>query len=111
MSKRVKVRVPGEASLLQFPSGDQVIVNVDSAGRLADILEDDARLIMFSGLPDSIAWRELNPGLVETLKPLQRKPAVRLVDLERAANDAQSISPFDKVSIARTTLSFLRGHG
>ena len=109
MSARVRVRVPGDATTLIGPSGDVVIVKVDEAGRWAEMLADDARLIINSGLADCIPWRELNPTLIEALGPLPRqRPGHRIVDLQAVSDAAQPINPFDKAGIARQSLSMLR---
>ena len=109
MIKRVRVRVPHDASMLTFPSGDNVMVNVDEGGAHADIQEEDVRLILFSGLPASVPWRELNPALVETLKPPTRTPALRVIDLEHAANMSRPTNPFDRAAVARDALAAWRG--
>ncbi len=109
MSNRVRVRVPHETSVLTFPSGDTVTVKVDEAGAYADVLEDDACLLLFSGLPQSIAWRERNQDLVDRLKPPPRIRAMRVVDLERAADMAKPVNPFDRAAIARQTLAACKG--
>ncbi len=104
-SKRVRVRVPFDVTALRNPSGDQVNVCVDEVGRFADILEDDARAILLSGLPDSVPWRAINQELADRLKPLPR--GGRLLawsDLERAAEDMRSIDPNDKMRMVRETL-------
>lgn len=105
MNKRVRVRMPHAASTMIGPSGDIATVMVDEAGTYVDMLEDDARLILFSGLPASVPWRELNQGLVETLKPPVRTPAIRVVDLQHAADMARPTNPFDRAAIARDTLA------
>jgi hypothetical protein len=109
MSTRVRMRVPHDATTLIGPTGDQVTVKTDEAGPYADMLEDDACLILFSGLPASVPWRESNLSLVQMLKPPPRTPAVRVADLERAADMAKPINPFDRASIARDALAIWRG--
>jgi hypothetical protein len=106
MSDRVRVRVPGDATQFVGPSGDQVMIE---EGRWANVLADDVRLILFSGLPASLPWRELNPTLIETLKPPQRTPAIRVADLEHAANMSRPTNPFDRAAIARDALAIWRG--
>lgn len=108
---RIRVRVPPSVgSLLTFgDSGDQANVMTDAAGRYADILEDDARLILFSGLPASVAWRELNPGLSDMLgRPQRQYPGHRIVDLQQQAVEQARPNPFDKVSIVRQSLAMFR---
>jgi hypothetical protein len=109
MSDRVRLRIPIDATNLITPSGDQVVVKIDEAGRYADVIQDDARQILFNGLPASVPWREANPLLIETLKPPPRVNAVRVVDLQHAADMARPINPFDRAAIARQTLAMLRG--
>jgi hypothetical protein len=106
MSDRIRARVPGDATQFVGPSGDQVMIE---EGRWANLLADDVRLILFSGLPASLPWRELNPTLIETLKPPQRTPAMRVVDLQRAADMAKPTNLFDRASIARDALAVWRG--
>lgn len=108
MRNRVRVRMPFDTTVIIGPSGDQVTVTADEDGRHALMLESDIAQIIFSGLPASIPWREHNPGLVERLKPPSRTPAVRVTDLERAADMARPIDPFDRASIARDALAAWR---
>lgn len=109
MKKRVRVRIPHAASTMIGPSGDIATVMVDEAGaHYVDMLEDDARLILFSGLPASVPWRELNQGLVETLKPPVRTPVIRVSDLQYAADMARPINIFDRGAIVRQTLAMWR---
>ena len=105
-SDQVRARVPGDATQFVGPSGDQVMIE---EGRWANLLADDVRLILFSGLSDSLQWRELNPALVETLKPSLRTPAMRVADLEHAANMSRPTNPFDRAAIARDALAIWRG--
>ncbi len=102
---RVRVRIPSDCTTLIGPSGDQITVMVDGVGRYADMLESDAQLILFSGLPASVPWREANMTLIETMTPLPRTPIVRVADLQAA----RPINPFDKAAIAADALASWRG--
>jgi hypothetical protein len=104
-SDRVRVRVPGEATLFIGPSGDMVMIE---EGRWANLLADDVRLVLFSGLPDSLHWREINAELIQTLKRPTATPAVSVADLQHAADMARPIDPFNKAAIARQTLAAWR---
>lgn len=109
MNNRIRVRVPHAASVLTFPSGDMVTVKLDEAGCYADVLEDDLRSFLFSGSETSVPWREANATLIDVLKPPPRISAVRVVDLQRAADMNKPINPFDRASIARDALARWRG--
>ena len=109
--KRVRVRVPGDATTLISASGDQVNVLVDDEGRyrFADMLEEDVQKILFSGLAESLPWRELNPSLINTLgRPSPTHPGYRISDLQQQAIDSQPLNPFDKASIVRQALGMGR---
>jgi hypothetical protein len=96
MSERVQVHVPGEATLLTTPTGDVQSVALDEDGRRFVMMRvEDARMIINSGAPSCLAWRELNPDLIEALGPVP-PPApginiARYQAAERAAMKPQSI--------------------
>jgi hypothetical protein len=107
---KVSIQVPGDSTThLIAASGETISVTVDAAGkRWADIDAEDARSILNSGMPDCVAWRELNPGLVGILPPAPPPPrGVRWADLIQAAEDARQRSPFDKVGITRDTFRMM----
>jgi hypothetical protein len=89
---RVRIQVPGDSSTLITASGDVVNTTVDETGRRwAELLADDARAILNSGLSSSLPWRELNPGLIGgALGPISPPVrGIRWVDLLQAAEDAR----------------------
>lgn len=103
---RVRMAVPIDTSMLINPSGDQCVVSIDDAGqRYADVLRDDACLMLFSGLPACVPWRECNPNLVATLTPLPKAQAARVIDLQKAIAASRPIDPFDKMGIVRAALA------
>jgi hypothetical protein len=100
-SARIRIKVPGNATTFIGPTGDQVAIE---EGRWANLLTDDVRMIIFSGLPQSLEWRELNPDLVDTMTPPPRVPIVRVADIPAA----RPIDPFDKAAIAADALAAWR---
>jgi hypothetical protein len=105
---RVRIQVPGESTHLITATGEQVNVRVEDGKRWAEIDAEDARSVLNSGLPDCVAWRELNPGLVGILPPAPPPPrGIRWADLIQAAEDARQRSPLDKTGITRDTFRMM----
>lgn len=89
---RVRVQVPNDSSTIITASGEVVNTTVDETGqRWAKLLADDARVILHSGLPSSVPWRELNPALTGgALGPISPQPrGIRVTDWLQAAEDAR----------------------
>jgi hypothetical protein len=107
---RVRVRVPIESTTIIAASGDVVEVVVDENGqRWAEMLPDDARLMLNSGLPESLPWRDANPHLVSMLGPVpKQQPGVPWAHLQQFAEDARPIHWSDRGRIASQAIEALR---
>jgi hypothetical protein len=109
MKQRILVRVPDESTTIIGASGDTITVTVDGAGqRWADMRPDDARLLLCSGLADSIPWRELNPQLVAAFgSPPKQSPGVAWSHLQQWADQARPVHWSEKGRIANQALAAL----
>jgi hypothetical protein len=103
----VRVQIPGESTDLITVSGEHLKVQIDEAGqRWVNMDEADAAVLINSGLPDSVAWRESNPHLVGSAAPQQQR-GMRWSDILDAAENARPRHPLDKGGISADTLRLI----
>jgi hypothetical protein len=86
----VVVFVPGEATMVITPDGREHPTQVDENGRrYVEIKTDFARVMLNSGLPCSLAWKEANAALAERLGPMPKfAPGIAIGRLQHAALEA-----------------------
>lgn len=107
-NNRVRLRVPLDSSTIVAASGDVVMVTLEAGERWAELLLDDARLLLNSGLPDNLPWRELNPHLVNMLGPIPKEhPGIPWSQVRQPAEDARPTHWSDKGRIANQAIAAL----
>jgi hypothetical protein len=103
MSDKVKIYVPGEATLLTTPTGD-VISNIalDEDGRRFVMMRvEDAKLVLNSGDPSCIAWIEINRELSEAIgRPAPNPPGINIAQARAAEHEAMTPMSISEITSA-----------
>jgi hypothetical protein len=105
----VTVTVPNEYSVIETPDGHSHIVAVDTDGRrTVTISAEHARVMLNSGLPCSIPWKQANAELAERLGPLPKpEPGLHIASYLRAQAAIAPRSVSDRGGAAREVLRAL----
>jgi hypothetical protein len=85
----VCVAVPDESSIITVASGEPFLVEIENGRRVVHLPRDDARALLNSGTPESVAWRALNAELSAWLMPMSKPEAgINVAALQMARHHA-----------------------
>jgi hypothetical protein len=85
----VLLPVGNETSIVTTANGEPYLVEIENGRRVIYLPRDDARMLLNSGLPESLAWREANMQLADWLgRPPQESPGINVGRLQHATWEA-----------------------
>jgi hypothetical protein len=85
----VCVVVPIDSSVITTPDGEPHLVQIDQQGRrVVWISAEHARVLLNSGLPCSLPWKEANMQLAANLGAHKLEPGINVGRLQHAAWEA-----------------------